>query len=393
MFIGDTKDRYPKPDGKYTFDKLSSVFITGNATRDDAPNHIRVQKHVPREIAETWRWMCPAGVYEIPEDAPETRRRRRDRQLHQLRAVRRDHRQGRPPDAARGRRRPALPRRSTLDSHRCETSGARPLLNRGRCAESPLTALLAASRPRSPRRAAACRVVKLPLTAHAAGAAAAGRDPAERVRRLRRPMPALQARSACAMRFDLYERPRGTVAAAHVVDVPRFGAWETSRAPASRAFIYTKRVDQLQAPAAYRAVVRFRWYDAQGRLQRRRASARRACHAARPAPGPRRSASVDRHRRRQRRLRYADPRAQRRPRRRRRRSTPCSRVDGVAQPPATSPGLPPAPRRASSSSAPRCAAGSRDPGRASTRRTSSTSPRAQQRGRAGACPMPAGTLQ
>ena len=71
MFIGNTKDNYPKPDGKYTFDKLSSVFITGNATRDDAPNHIRVQKHVPREIAETWRWMCPAGVYEIPEDAPE----------------------------------------------------------------------------------------------------------------------------------------------------------------------------------------------------------------------------------------------------------------------------------------------------------------------------------
>jgi electron-transferring-flavoprotein dehydrogenase len=71
VFIGNTKDQYPKPDGKYTFDKLSSVFITGNATRDDAPNHIRVQKHVPRELAETWRWMCPAGVYEIPEDAPE----------------------------------------------------------------------------------------------------------------------------------------------------------------------------------------------------------------------------------------------------------------------------------------------------------------------------------
>ncbi len=70
MFVGDTKERYPKPDGKYTFDKLSSVFITGNATRDDAPNHIRIQKHVPREIAETWKWMCPAGVYEIPEDAP-----------------------------------------------------------------------------------------------------------------------------------------------------------------------------------------------------------------------------------------------------------------------------------------------------------------------------------
>jgi electron-transferring-flavoprotein dehydrogenase len=71
MFVGDTKERYPKPDGKYTFDKLSSVYISGNATRDDAPNHIRVRNEVPREIAETWVWMCPAGVYEIPEDAPE----------------------------------------------------------------------------------------------------------------------------------------------------------------------------------------------------------------------------------------------------------------------------------------------------------------------------------
>jgi electron-transferring-flavoprotein dehydrogenase len=71
MFVGDTRERYPKPDGKYIFDKLSSVYISGNATRDDAPNHIRVRKEVPREIAETWQWMCPAGVYEIPDDAPE----------------------------------------------------------------------------------------------------------------------------------------------------------------------------------------------------------------------------------------------------------------------------------------------------------------------------------
>jgi electron-transferring-flavoprotein dehydrogenase len=70
MFIGDTRERYIKPDGKYTFDKLSSVYISGNATRDDAPNHIRLRKNVPREIAETWVWMCPAGVYELPDDAP-----------------------------------------------------------------------------------------------------------------------------------------------------------------------------------------------------------------------------------------------------------------------------------------------------------------------------------
>ena len=71
MFVGDSREKYPKPDGKYIFDKLSSVFITGNATRDDAPNHIRVRKNVPRTLAETWVWMCPAGVYEIPDDAPE----------------------------------------------------------------------------------------------------------------------------------------------------------------------------------------------------------------------------------------------------------------------------------------------------------------------------------
>ena len=71
MEIGDKRRGYPRPDGRYVFDKLSSVFITGNATRDDAPNHIRVKRRVPRTLAETWRWMCPAGVYEIPDDAPE----------------------------------------------------------------------------------------------------------------------------------------------------------------------------------------------------------------------------------------------------------------------------------------------------------------------------------
>ena len=56
--------RYPAPDGKLTFDKLSSVFLSGNKTRDDQPNHIRVQHHVPGELAELWVRMCPAQVYE-----------------------------------------------------------------------------------------------------------------------------------------------------------------------------------------------------------------------------------------------------------------------------------------------------------------------------------------
>lgn len=67
MFIGKGADSYPAPDGELTFDKLGSVFLSGNATRDDAPNHIRIQQHVPREVAQTWVAMCPAQVYEIPE--------------------------------------------------------------------------------------------------------------------------------------------------------------------------------------------------------------------------------------------------------------------------------------------------------------------------------------
>jgi len=72
MEIGKAADKYPAADGKLTFDKLSSVFMTGNATRDDAPNHIKVQTEVPREIAQTWVSMCPAQVYEIPEDQLES---------------------------------------------------------------------------------------------------------------------------------------------------------------------------------------------------------------------------------------------------------------------------------------------------------------------------------
>jgi electron-transferring-flavoprotein dehydrogenase len=67
----DRDRRYPAPDGKLTFDKLSSVFLSGNKTRDDAPNHIRVQTEVPPELAELWTRMCPAQVYEPKEGGVE----------------------------------------------------------------------------------------------------------------------------------------------------------------------------------------------------------------------------------------------------------------------------------------------------------------------------------
>ncbi|MDX6590479.1 MAG: electron-transferring-flavoprotein dehydrogenase [Solirubrobacterales bacterium] len=67
MEIGRAADMYVKPDNEITFNKLDSVFLSGNATRDDAPNHVRVQTKVAREVAQTWVSMCPAQVYEIPE--------------------------------------------------------------------------------------------------------------------------------------------------------------------------------------------------------------------------------------------------------------------------------------------------------------------------------------
>jgi electron-transferring-flavoprotein dehydrogenase len=59
---------YPLPDGKLTFDKLSSVFASGNKTRDDQPSHIRIETRVPRDVAEMWARLCPAQVYEVGEE-------------------------------------------------------------------------------------------------------------------------------------------------------------------------------------------------------------------------------------------------------------------------------------------------------------------------------------
>jgi electron-transferring-flavoprotein dehydrogenase len=74
VFIGDRDKVYPKPDNQLTFNKLDSVFLSGNATRDDAPNHIRIANPVPLEVALMWQNMCPAQVYEVPEEELEAAR-------------------------------------------------------------------------------------------------------------------------------------------------------------------------------------------------------------------------------------------------------------------------------------------------------------------------------
>lgn len=67
--LADGESKYPSADGKYTFDKLSSVMESGNRSRDNQPDHLRVKKDVPEAVASTWIRMCPAQVYEWHEEA------------------------------------------------------------------------------------------------------------------------------------------------------------------------------------------------------------------------------------------------------------------------------------------------------------------------------------
>jgi electron-transferring-flavoprotein dehydrogenase len=50
-------------DGVLTFDRLSSVFASGNKTRDDQPNHLLLRTRVAPDVAELWTNLCPAQVY------------------------------------------------------------------------------------------------------------------------------------------------------------------------------------------------------------------------------------------------------------------------------------------------------------------------------------------
>lgn len=54
-----------RPDGKLTFSKADAVFHSGNRTRDAIPSHLIFGPEVPPAVAEFYRNMCPAGVYEI----------------------------------------------------------------------------------------------------------------------------------------------------------------------------------------------------------------------------------------------------------------------------------------------------------------------------------------
>jgi electron-transferring-flavoprotein dehydrogenase len=65
---------YPKPDGKLTFDRLSSVFLSNTNHEEDQPVHLRVadlglQKSSEHDVyAGPSARYCPAGVYEWVEE-------------------------------------------------------------------------------------------------------------------------------------------------------------------------------------------------------------------------------------------------------------------------------------------------------------------------------------
>jgi hypothetical protein len=82
-------------------------------------------------------------------------------------------------------------------------------------------------------------------------------------------MRTLPRAARLSMRFDLEVRTPGRPRFA-ALRAPGLGVWNVTRA--ARQYVYAKRVENLAAPADYRTVVRFRWYDARGR---RIASARR----------------------------------------------------------------------------------------------------------------------
>jgi len=68
------KINYPKPDNVITFDKTSSVYLTGTNHADNQPVHLQLKdpnlptSYTLEKFDEPAQRYCPAGVYEIQRD-------------------------------------------------------------------------------------------------------------------------------------------------------------------------------------------------------------------------------------------------------------------------------------------------------------------------------------
>ncbi len=68
------KIEYPKPDGKISFDKSSSVYLTGANHRENQPTHLKLKDfnlpidYTLEKFDEPAQRYCPVGVYEVQRD-------------------------------------------------------------------------------------------------------------------------------------------------------------------------------------------------------------------------------------------------------------------------------------------------------------------------------------
>jgi hypothetical protein len=111
-------------------------------------------------------------------------------------------------------------------------------------------------------------------TAPAAGTASVGIEQcvtstvqAERSATFTAQMAATATTQKMAMRIELQQRPRGE-SEFHTLPAPGFGVWRTSE-PGVEIYKYVKQITNLEAPAAYRVLVRFRWLDERGHVLKR----------------------------------------------------------------------------------------------------------------------------
>jgi len=104
-----------------------------------------------------------------------------------------------------------------------------------------------------------------------------GTDAAQRFAVFTGSMPALRGTRRMSMRFDLESRGSEEAATPQRVEAPKLSRWNRSKAGVA-GFVYTKRVTRLAQGRWYRAVVRFRWHDRRGRVQRSAKRVTPFCH-------------------------------------------------------------------------------------------------------------------
>lgn len=130
--------------------------------------------------------------------------------------------------------------------------------------------------------ASSARAADKPALAAALLTCTSGPAPADRAASFTAAMPALDPLGRMQLRFVLLQR-RGVRGAYRPVSVPGWGSWEKA-APGRLGLVFTKRVAGLLAPAGYRARVVFRWYAADGSVQREAVRTTPACEQPDPRP-------------------------------------------------------------------------------------------------------------